>query len=69
MAPIAILIKFLGPIIAFYYIQKFLRNALSGLNPGHISPKKRSHPADDVIEICPDCGNVKLHHHRCKFNE
>ena len=73
MAPLGILLKFLVPLLGFYLIQKWIRNALnpsqdySG-NPEQKQTKSRGDRADDVIEICPECGNVMLRNHQCKFN-
>ena len=69
MAPIAILIKFLVPVLAFYFVQKWMLNALRGIENFKVASNKHAKkPTDEVIEICPDCGNVKLHKHKCKFS-
>ncbi|MFK7823143.1 MAG: hypothetical protein AB8G05_03245 [Oligoflexales bacterium] len=73
MAPLGILLKFLIPVLGFYLAQKWVRNALnpsqnySG-NPEDKQTNAGDKGADDVIEICPECGNVMQRNHKCQYN-
>lgn len=68
---VAIILKFLGPVLAFYFFQKWIRQTFGGLGGSGFTkdqvsssyPKDRS--KEDIIEICPDCGNVAQKNHKC----
>ena len=66
----AVLIKLLVPLLGFYFVQKWVRNAIKlTFNPpneqsGSQQPSHRG-GAENVIEICPECGNVEEKGHKC----
>lgn len=67
---VAVLIKLLVPVIGFYYFQRWFRNLLNVNHPlpRNPSPKKPPEPRGgkhQVIEICPECGNVEEAGHKC----
>ena len=72
MAPLGILLKFLVPVFVFYLAQKWLRNLLnppqnySGNPDDRNSGKGRG--ADNVIDICPECGNVVSANRNCEWS-
>ena len=70
---IRILLRILVPIMTLYVIIRTLFQIFSGSGKNlteHGTPypnRKKNDP--DVIEICPDCGNVKGPRHKCVFKE
>ena len=73
MAPLGILIKFLVPVIGFYYFQKWMRNVLNPPQNYSGDPESKftangKKSQEEVIEICPECGNVMMKNHRCQFH-
>ena len=60
---LGVILKFLIPVIIFYFIQKFARQAFNDLKGTNISKHKPGQ--DQIIDICPDCGKVRDDHHRC----
>ena len=65
MAIFSILFKFLVPIMIFYLIQKKLFAVIKDFQKGRDAVRPASSP-DEVIEICPECGQVRQQRHRCK---
>lgn len=73
MAPLGILLKFLVPVLGFYFAQKWLRNFLNPPQNYSGNPEQKQTGAggrgpEDVIEICPECGNVMMKNHKCQYN-
>jgi hypothetical protein len=70
---IRILLQMLIPILTLFVIIRTLFQIFSGKGPnltkhGTPYPKwKKNEP--DVIEICPECGNVQGPRHRCSFKD
>ncbi|NRA44771.1 MAG: hypothetical protein HRU09_07440 [Oligoflexales bacterium] len=72
MAPLGILLKLLVPLLGFYLVQKWIKNALNPTQNYSGNPEERhtsagGKSADDIIDICPDCGNVKQKNHKCQY--
>lgn len=74
---LGIIFKMLMPFIAFYFVQKLIRQFLFGEQvPGKkgsiFSQRNKKDGSSDaeIIEICPECGNIILPsgRHRCGPN-
>ncbi len=59
---IAILIKFVLPLVGVYFALKFLRQQIVGMEG---TKSDRLGQTDPIIEICPECGQEKNRGHRC----
>lgn len=73
---LALLIKFVLPLLALYYGPQWLRRLLASVKaPKNLSrfgdryPQQEGQKQEDVIEICPSCGNVREKFHRCRFKD
>jgi hypothetical protein len=53
---VRILLNILILFAVFYYVQRAIRHVLTLLNPP---------PKDNVIDLCPTCGEVLTPLHRC----
>lgn len=60
---LGVILKFLIPVIIFYFIQKFARQAINDLKGANLSNQKNDR--DQIIDICPECGKVRNDHHQC----
>ncbi len=69
----AILFKFLFPVVGFYYSIKWLRNFLKSSASSsaseafqlHSHTRKKYAARENIIEICTKCGEVEHQGHRC----
>ena len=60
---LSILLKFLMPIALFYLTQKVALDFIRQIKNKDGKSSKRN--KDQVIEICPECGEVRRAGHRC----
>lgn len=69
----AILARFITTVIVFYLIVRLGRSMLGALRdkkedtPGKDRFARNDPRNDNVIDICPKCGNVKMKNHKCQF--
>ena len=66
-----ILMKFLAPLFVIFFTVRAVRRLLGGGllddRQDNTNQRRTGSPLDPVIEICPECGNVKEgRSHKCK---
>ena len=56
----AIILRFVFPVLIFLLVRRLLHSLLAPASPGRHRRRSNqtSHEGDEIIEICPACGEI-----------